>query len=145
MLFSAMIHDYGHVGVSNAFLIKTGDAIAITYNDQSVLENYHVSKAFMVLQQDDKNFMAKMTASDKLKVRELVIQLVLATDLKSHFDLVADFKSLTAVASEATKMDPDGEHTGTCAIDAIDAIDASACTQRRVRRLAPPFRGMTGS
>lgn len=44
LLLGALIHDYKHPGRSNAFLTKTGHALALTYNDVSVLENFHLSE-----------------------------------------------------------------------------------------------------
>ena len=46
---SAIIHDYGHPGLNNNYLIRTKDNLAIKYNDISVLENYHVSEAFNII------------------------------------------------------------------------------------------------
>lgn len=41
-LFSAAIHDYGHLGVNNDFLIQSGDDLALRYNDRSPMENHHL-------------------------------------------------------------------------------------------------------
>lgn len=46
LLFAAAIHDYRHPGLSNAYLVANNHDIAITYNDNSVLENFHVAQAF---------------------------------------------------------------------------------------------------
>ena len=42
-LIAAAIHDLDHPGVSNTFLIKTKNPLAILYNDQSPLENHHLA------------------------------------------------------------------------------------------------------
>lgn len=44
LLLGALIHDFKHPGRSNAFLTKTGHSLALTYNDVSVLENFHLSE-----------------------------------------------------------------------------------------------------
>lgn len=44
LLLGALIHDFKHPGRSNAFLTKTGHALALTYNDVSILENFHLSE-----------------------------------------------------------------------------------------------------
>ena len=49
-LFSAVVgafvHDVGHTGVNNNFLVQTGSQLALRFNDQSPLENMHVAIAF---------------------------------------------------------------------------------------------------
>ena len=40
------MHDVKHPGYNNDFMIKKDTEIALTYNDKSVLENYHISTAF---------------------------------------------------------------------------------------------------
>ena len=48
IFFSAAVHDVGHVGVSNNFLVRSKNKLAITYNDSSVLEHMHASTAFEI-------------------------------------------------------------------------------------------------
>ena len=49
MLTASILHDYRHPGVNNGFLMKTSHAIALRYNDESVLENFHVAEGFAVM------------------------------------------------------------------------------------------------
>ena len=48
MLLAAALHDVGHPGLNNDFLIKTEHEFAVTYNDRSPLENYHVATGWRV-------------------------------------------------------------------------------------------------
>jgi class 3 adenylate cyclase len=50
LLFSAIIHDYKHPATNNNFEIVTLSDRALTYNNYSVLENFHVAEAFKVAQ-----------------------------------------------------------------------------------------------
>ena len=43
--WSACVHDFEHGGLNNDFLVKTSHPLAITYNDQSPLENHHHAAA----------------------------------------------------------------------------------------------------
>ena len=47
--WSAAVHDYEHAGLNNDFLIKTQHPLALLYNDQSPLENHHMSAAVSLL------------------------------------------------------------------------------------------------
>lgn len=46
---AAIVHDYEHVGRTNDYLINSGDALALRYNDRAPLENHHLAAAFAVL------------------------------------------------------------------------------------------------
>ena len=48
-LMSTIIHDLGHPGLNNAFMVARNDALAIEYNDRSVLENFHVAQGFRII------------------------------------------------------------------------------------------------
>lgn len=46
IILASAVHDLGHLGVNNDFLINSKHPRATTYNDKSVNENFHVSRAF---------------------------------------------------------------------------------------------------
>jgi hypothetical protein len=75
-------------------LVNTSDSKAILYNDRSVLENHHVASAFAVLSRPECNFIAHLPREDYRQIREMVIELVLATDLQTqHFAILSMFKN----------------------------------------------------
>jgi cAMP-specific phosphodiesterase 4 len=45
------VHDLGHPGRNNAFQVATESELALLYNDKSVLEMMHISKAFQLLKE----------------------------------------------------------------------------------------------
>lgn len=92
-LFAALIHDLGHPGVNNAFLISTGHDLAVTHNDRSVLENHHCAQAFKLLQNPENNFMEKLPLVDRQEIRKTVIELVLATDMSQHVEIFNQFQN----------------------------------------------------
>ena len=55
IIISCCIHDVGHCGVNNDFLVKTQHEWALIFNDTSVNENMHVRVAFEILQQPQFN------------------------------------------------------------------------------------------
>ena len=48
-----MVHDYKHPGYNNAFLANISNSIAIRYNDKNILESYHISQAFKLMQSSE--------------------------------------------------------------------------------------------
>ena len=93
-LFAAAIHDVDHPGVTNQYLVNTGSELALMYNDVSVLENHHLSTAFKLLRQDGCNIFENLSKDDFQKLRKLVIDIVLATDMSKHMTLLADMKTM---------------------------------------------------
>ncbi|KAJ1548902.1 hypothetical protein HK405_013226, partial [Cladochytrium tenue] len=90
---AAIMHDYDHPGYNNQHMIATGSPKALLYNDRSVLENYHVSSAWHVLTKDDCNILSGLPRDDARAVRDQCIDMVLATDLTSHFSTLSAFKN----------------------------------------------------
>ncbi|KAG1666487.1 hypothetical protein FOA52_004869 [Chlamydomonas sp. UWO 241] len=91
---SAIMHDYEHRGVNNDFLVKNADDLALLYNDKSPMENHHLAASFLLLQTEEFNFMAKMPKQSKDVMRKMIIDMVLATDMKQHFAIHSMFQSL---------------------------------------------------
>uniref|UniRef100_A0ACB8GEH1 Calcium/calmodulin-dependent 3',5'-cyclic nucleotide phosphodiesterase 1A n=1 Tax=Sphaerodactylus townsendi TaxID=933632 RepID=A0ACB8GEH1_9SAUR len=64
IFFSTSIHDYGHTGTTNSFHIQTRSEVALLYNDMSVLENYHVSAVYQLLQKPELNILVNLTQEE---------------------------------------------------------------------------------
>eukprot|EP00899_Mesostigma_viride_P003718 jgi/Mesvir1/13347/Mv16861-RA.1 len=92
---AALVHDFRHPGLNNDFVVKAADTLALRYNDLTVLENYHVSEAFFLMAEADLNILEGLNADDFKYVRRMVIEIVLASDLKRHFEMVEAFKART--------------------------------------------------
>ncbi|KAF7666067.1 hypothetical protein LDENG_00121210 [Lucifuga dentata] len=91
---AAAMHDYDHPGRTNAFLVATNASQAVLYNDRSVLENHHAASAWsLYLSQPEFNFLANLDHVEFKRFRFLVIEAILATDLKKHFDFLAEFNT----------------------------------------------------
>uniref|UniRef100_A0A671XB94 Phosphodiesterase n=1 Tax=Sparus aurata TaxID=8175 RepID=A0A671XB94_SPAAU len=91
---AAAMHDYDHPGRTNAFLVATSAPQAVLYNDRSVLENHHAASAWnLFMSHPDYNFLANLDHVEFKRFRFLVIEAILATDLKKHFDFLAEFNA----------------------------------------------------
>jgi cAMP-specific phosphodiesterase 4 len=93
-IFASAVHDVDHPGVTNQFLINTKSDLAIMYNDESVLENHHLAVAFKLLQADERNIFSHLSAKQTKTLRKMVIDMVLATDMSKHMQLLADLKTM---------------------------------------------------
>ncbi|CAN8175360.1 unnamed protein product [Coccothraustes coccothraustes] len=93
-LFAAAIHDVDHPGVSNQFLINTNSELALLYNDESVLENHHLAVGFKLLQEQDCDIFQNLSRRQRQALRQMVIDMVLATDMSKHMSLLADLKTM---------------------------------------------------
>jgi len=104
MILGAALHDFGHLGFNNAFLVASKHDTAILYNDLSVLENFHISQAWKLMLTDELNPFAGFSDEQYQEARQTMVYAVLGTDMKFHFDHLTKFKTrLSAGAFE----DPD--------------------------------------
>ncbi|DBB02838.1 TPA: hypothetical protein ACH3X1_013663 [Trebouxia sp. C0004] len=76
--------------------IKTSHPLAITYNDQSPLENQHHAAAVRVLIQPEHRYIllsSQRLQEDQVEIRSMCISQVLGTDMKKHFDITSRFQA----------------------------------------------------
>ncbi|KAH9283182.1 Calcium/calmodulin-dependent 3',5'-cyclic nucleotide phosphodiesterase 1C [Echinococcus granulosus] len=88
LLFSALIHDFEHAGTTNAYQINIRSHLALLYNDRGVLENHHISAAYRVTQLPAFNIFVNVPRSKFQAIRQLVIEMVLNTDMSLHFSQI---------------------------------------------------------
>jgi len=102
LLVAAVAHDIDHPGVNNAFLIATGSPLAITYNDEAVLENHHAASVFRILGNPESNLFLTLQMPEKRQVKRTIVKAILATDMARHSTLI---KELTEVVAEQRQVD----------------------------------------
>ncbi|XP_022651324.1 probable 3',5'-cyclic phosphodiesterase pde-3 isoform X2 [Varroa destructor] len=102
LYIAAAMHDFEHPGRTNAFIVATHAPLAILYNDRSVLENHHAAAAWnLLLSKADFNFLKNLETAEFKKLRYVVIECILATDLKRHFEVLAEFTAKTNLEESA--------------------------------------------
>lgn len=81
---------------------------AVLYNDRSVLENHHAASAWnLFMSHPDYNFLVNLDHVEFKRFRFLVIEAILATDLKKHFDFLAEFNAkVPAAATTSSALFP---------------------------------------
>ena len=85
-VFSALIHDADHTGITNRRLVDEADELALLYNDQSVAEQRSLAVAFSTLLSPDFDRLRDVmfaSREDYQRFRKVVIDLVLTTDIAS--------------------------------------------------------------
>jgi hypothetical protein len=110
MLLAAIVHDVGHDGMNNNYHKNALTDRAIAYNDQSIQENYHLGVLFesMKTHADKIDVFAGCERVFYQKIREMIIHLVLHTDMSKHFVALKEFKTLAeerGSSAEAWKGD----------------------------------------
>lgn len=98
ILIAAALHDVRHPGTNNNYQINKQTELAMLYNDQSVLENMHASRASHLLKESGGAFDNEDTTEgifgtlgkeERKKVRTGVMKSILSTDMSYHFKSVA--------------------------------------------------------
>jgi hypothetical protein len=59
-ILTPVVHDVGHFGVNNPFLIGSSHDLAVRYNDQSPMENMHCATAFQAMQEEGHDVLAPL-------------------------------------------------------------------------------------
>jgi len=84
VVMSALIHDVDHVGVPNAQLVKEGAEVATIYKNKSVAEQNSIDIAWELLMDpsfEDLRHSIYGNAEEKKRFRQLLVNVVLATDI----------------------------------------------------------------
>jgi hypothetical protein len=116
LFIAAIGHDVGHPGTNNDFQVHSRSDFAISYNDHSVLENFHASTTFRILRLPQCNLLKDMSSQTHAGIRETIIKAILSTDISVHFKMVASLKQkyldaaqkVAAGATEAHQLAPAG-------------------------------------
>jgi len=90
---ASIVHDLGHPGLNNSFLVNTSNKLAVLHNDRSVLENHHCVQAFKLMLNESNDVLECFNTSDRQEVRKMIIELVLATDMACHVDIMNQFQN----------------------------------------------------
>jgi len=92
LIVSSLSHDIGHPGRNNAFYVNTFHPLAVMYNDASVLENFHSTVTFNVIGKPQNNIFSALMPDTFRQCRNRIIELILATDMKHHFEGISRFR-----------------------------------------------------
>jgi cAMP-specific phosphodiesterase 4 len=82
LCIAAAVHDIDHPGFNNNFLVQTQHPLALLYNDQSVLESHHLSRAFEISRMKGCEIFNGLAPDQYQQVREMIITMVMATGVR---------------------------------------------------------------
>ncbi|KAG2486573.1 hypothetical protein HYH03_014743 [Edaphochlamys debaryana] len=100
---AAIVHDLGHPGLTGDFLVATSAPLALRYNDKSPLESHHASAAFtLIAERPELDALAPLSKEQRSALRKMVIDLVLGTDMKQHFAMIAQYKAVRRPVRECS-------------------------------------------
>jgi hypothetical protein len=103
-LIAALCHDLLHPGTNNFLQINSCSDLAVRYNDVSVLENYHASICFSILQDPECNILSCLTKAQFRECRASIISSILHTDMSRHNDLLKTLKVRSGGTKAGTSM-----------------------------------------
>mmetsp|Transcript_4777 Transcript_4777/g.7282 ORF Transcript_4777/g.7282 Transcript_4777/m.7282 type:complete len:1113 (-) Transcript_4777:330-3668(-) len=104
MLTAALCHDVQHPGLNNAYHVAAHAPLAVLYNDQSVLENFHAAVTFAVLARPSTNILGNLSRKQYQGVRQAMVHMILSTDMTCHFGMVEAFNN---VLDRTKKQEPE--------------------------------------
>lgn len=106
LLYAALIHDVGHLGVTNMALINKRHELAKRYNNQSVAEMNSLAIGLHILEDPQYDLLSKLSKEDQRKFQDFVIELVLATDIGDLYKKQLIYMKIKDLSNDGTgKLD----------------------------------------
>ncbi|ERL92501.1 hypothetical protein D910_09814 [Dendroctonus ponderosae] len=85
---SCLCHDIDHRGTTNSFQQQSNSVLASLYSSEgSVMERHHLSQTICTLNTEGCNFLDSLSKDDYVKCLDLIKDMILATDLASHYKI----------------------------------------------------------
>ncbi|XP_074649717.1 high affinity cAMP-specific and IBMX-insensitive 3',5'-cyclic phosphodiesterase 8B-like [Tubulanus polymorphus] len=141
-LIAAVVHDVDHPGRTNAFLVNSGNEFAVLYNDLAVLESHHVSLAFQLTAKDDRvNIFKNLERDDFRSLRQVIIDMVLATEMTKHFEHLSKYcnnivKVFCQTEEDTESMGGSGADTSTSQISLLTSPENRLLVKRMLIKCA---------
>jgi len=89
IMTGALVHDVGHPGVNNVYLVKAKHSFALMHNDRSPLENMHCAVVYEILSIPETNLFASLSEEQWRESRQVMLTAILGTDMSHHFEQIS--------------------------------------------------------
>ena len=94
LIVSAICHDANHDGFSNVYNVKAETPLGILFKNQSVMETHHCQTSIGIISKEECNIFSTLNGQEYSQMWTIFIQLILATDMARHFDILKKFDEL---------------------------------------------------
>jgi hypothetical protein len=94
LLVVAVCHDTNHEGLNNAYNLKAETPSGIHFKDMSVMEMHHITQSIPIITDDKVCLFGALEPDDAKQMWYFFINLILATDMAKHFDLLKEASSM---------------------------------------------------
>jgi 3',5'-cyclic-nucleotide phosphodiesterase len=95
MLIASLCHDIDHPGNTNEFELKTLSPMALTHNDDAVLERHHCRVTFIILNHKSAQILQHFDKQRFKKIRQWILFCILSTDMAKHFEKFKQLENMT--------------------------------------------------
>jgi len=129
-LVGALVHDFNHPGTNNGHEVRARTERARTHTD-AILERHHLHSTFTLLATPAFDLFGKMPADDRKLCRNLIVEMVLATDMKKHRDIIYTLRALAAQHGAVAAEAPRGASEGSSSASNGDSPESSLSRQAR--------------
>ncbi|XP_054264353.1 cGMP-dependent 3',5'-cyclic phosphodiesterase-like isoform X2 [Macrosteles quadrilineatus] len=135
LLTAAMCHDLDHPGTTSQYQEAINSDIAQKYRGLgSILERHHIEKTLSIFEHPGTNFIAQLSETEHKEFIDLVRRIILATDLKKHFQVLLEEQTMASEGYNRTNA----RHRELLRSVVISSADLSDLTKgrRTVRKSA---------
>ncbi|XP_072911103.1 high affinity cGMP-specific 3',5'-cyclic phosphodiesterase 9A-like isoform X2 [Hemitrygon akajei] len=91
LMTSAVCHDLDHPGLNNTYQVNAQTDLARRYGNHSPLEQHHCTVAFQILSEPNCDIFAGTESGVSEEIRKGMTELILATDMARHGDIMDAF------------------------------------------------------
>lgn len=84
LIIIALLHDVGHSGLTNAYLVNSDDELTQKYGKQSTLERYHIEIGKIIIK--NSGIFDNISYLKKIEYFQTINDCILATDIAYHKD-----------------------------------------------------------
>ena len=92
LLISALCHDIDHYDIEDKG--RSEIALAVLYRNRPILEMHHCEVTISVISKEEQNIFENIENDQSVQLWQMIISLILATDMAQHFEILNKFKAL---------------------------------------------------